>query len=220
MHTAYPPSRLSSLTNFVHHLGKCTDTLINHQCTLGQTSLIFTPTITVAFAAHHLLLCCAPFHLLVRTKTSSGAQHHQQGFHFEAFNHRILHQSPHKGSDPSDTVRMTQLAPKGQTLPYMFYCICLPHIHLRGNSTARQHHHQPHCISQHHFSILSKTSTTLHGYNHFVYSVYFVVQITIRSHQHLCMFLTQRRRVRREFCGCLRQRLRSIIVRWDKSILL
>ena len=77
-HTAYPPSRLSSLTNFVHHLGKCTDTLINHQCTLGQTSLIFTPTITVAFAAHHLLLCRAPFHLLVRTKTSSGAQHHQQ----------------------------------------------------------------------------------------------------------------------------------------------
>ena len=78
IHTAYPPSRLSSLTNFVHHPGKCTDTLINHQCTLGQTSLIFTPTITVAFAAHHLLLCCAPFHLLVRTKTSSGAQRHQQ----------------------------------------------------------------------------------------------------------------------------------------------
>ena len=31
---------------------ECTDTLTKHQCTLGQTSLIFTLNITDLFAAH------------------------------------------------------------------------------------------------------------------------------------------------------------------------
>ena len=44
------------------------------------------------------------------------------------------------------SIILVLMVKKGQTLPYMFYCICLPHIIFHRNNSAAS---RPHCISQH-----------------------------------------------------------------------